>query len=62
MRWLILLTLISCGQREDYHRCFTKEEALNHCVATRIGETNESTSLAKLFCRPNYTVDVCYQL
>jgi hypothetical protein len=62
MKVLILLVLItSCGKSEQL-RCYTKEEALNYCIAKRIAETGESTFMANYWCKPKYTVDFCYSL
>jgi hypothetical protein len=62
MKLLILILLISSCGKSEQKRCYTKEEALNYCIAKRIGETGESTFMAEYWCKPKYTVDFCYSL
>lgn len=62
MKILILLLLVSCGKDENYQRCFTKEEALSHCIVTRISDTNESSSLARMYCEPQFLIESCYKI
>jgi hypothetical protein len=63
MRFLLLTLLISCGKEQDgFKRCYSREEALNYCVAARIAEIGESTYLARIYCAPKYQADACYNL
>ena len=63
MRLIILLLFISCGKSQDaFKRCYSRQEALNYCVANRIGQTGETTNMANLYCNPRYPVDGCYSL
>jgi hypothetical protein len=60
---LILIFLISCGKNENgFKRCYSRQEALNYCVSTRIAETGETTNLANIYCLPRYPVEGCYTL
>ena len=61
MKLLALLLLISCG-KNTAQRCYSKEEALNYCVATRIAQTGESSYMANIYCAPKYQTDFCYSL
>jgi hypothetical protein len=63
MKLLLLILLVSCGQnKEGFIRCYTREEALNHCVVTRIGQTGESSYLANIYCAPRFQAQTCYSL
>lgn len=56
----LLLLLASCGAETDSPRCYSKEEILNICIAQRIGETGETSEVARLWCSPNFQYDRCY--
>lgn len=59
----IPLILISCGKDNSaINRCYSREEALNYCVATRIAQTYETVYMAGLYCKPKYQVEFCYRL
>jgi hypothetical protein len=63
MKLIFLLFIISCGKNQDgFIRCYTKEEALNHCIVTRIGQTGESSYLASIYCAPRFQAQACYSL
>lgn len=63
MKLLILLLLISCGKNPGgFKRCYSRSEANNYCIATRIAETGETSQLAKIYCEPRYPVEGCYTL
>lgn len=62
MKFLILIFFISCGKNPNSTRCYTREEALNYCILTRIAETSESSYLANIYCSPRYSIESCYRL
>ena len=63
MKLLILLLLVSCGKSPDgFKRCYSRSEALNYCIATRIAQTGETSQLASIYCTPRYPAEGCYTL
>jgi hypothetical protein len=60
---LIALLFVSCGKSPDnFKRCYTRAEATNYCIGTRIAQTGETSQLAAIYCSPRYPAEGCYTL